>query len=218
MIATTSDDLYTGLEVAVNETPSSVKEYNDIIYIRPPNLPSRAAPLFDSDLHMVTGYAETISGISRIYDLDGTMVKMEEMPLEAPPLGPEDVIFFISSLARFGFKTLFRTGIRALSADVSKATLYILRERFKTLKPLSLSFTAKTILRMKDPTRFVPVQILMLAIKHGKRMPDPHGTVGSVKYAISITIKSKKWPAGKEYVLNVIVREKDQTILHFHYE
>jgi hypothetical protein len=218
MIATISDDAYTGLEAAVNEVPPSVNEFSDIIYIRPPNLSSRAVPVFDTDLYMVTGYVETMSGISRIYDLDGTMVRMEELPLEAPPFGPEDIIFLIGGLARFGFKTLFRTGIRAFAVDVSKATLYILRERFRILKPLGLKFTHETIVHMKNPKRFVPVQILMLAIKHSKKIPDPQAAVGAVKYVTKMVIMTKKYPQGKEYVLHVVVRESDQTILHFHYD
>ncbi len=57
--------------------------------------------------------------------------------------------------------------------------------------------------------RYVPVHILHLAIKYGRRSPDPQRVKGAFLY----TIKMLK--NGKEYVLEVVVREKDWTILHF---
>jgi hypothetical protein len=58
-------------------------------------------------------------------------------------------------------------------------------------------------------SRHVPVHILHLALKYGRRARDPQRVQGAFPY----TIKMLK--NGKEYALEIVVREKDWTILHF---
>lgn len=65
---------------------------------------------------------------------------------------------------------------------------------------------------MKDPTRFVPVHILRLAILHGKRAPDPRGKLGYFMYTINVKFR------GKPYQLEVLLHEREYSIAHFLYE
>ena len=65
---------------------------------------------------------------------------------------------------------------------------------------------------MAAPGRRVPHHILKLAIKHGKRTPDPQGAAGAFMYKIPM-IRN-----GKEYTLEVLLREADNTVLHFLYK
>jgi hypothetical protein len=65
---------------------------------------------------------------------------------------------------------------------------------------------------MATSGRYVPIHILHLAIKYGKRAVDPKGVQGAFLY----TIKMLK--NGTEYTLEVVVREADWTILHFLYK
>lgn len=96
-------------------------------------------------------------------------------------------------------------GGRTLSAAVTGA----MRTAFRRLSVQSLKFTATTAERMATRGRHVPVHILHLAIKYGRRSPDPQRVQGAFLY----TIKMLK--NGKEYALEIVVREKDWTILHF---
>ena len=57
--------------------------------------------------------------------------------------------------------------------------------------------------------RHVPVHIPHLALEYGRRAPDPQRVQGAFLY----TIKMLK--NGMEYALEIVVREKDWTILHF---
>jgi hypothetical protein len=123
------------------------------------------------------------------------------------------------NLSRKGIANLLRpssrvaTGMtgRLLAAQVSTEIVGAMRATFKGLSARKLKFTATTLERMAVETRFVPVHILHLAIKYGKRGPDPQG----VKNAFMYTIKMMR--KGKEYDLEVLVRESDWTILHFVY-
>ena len=88
----------------------------------------------------------------------------------------------------------------------------VMRATVKRLTANSLKFTATTVSRMSTPGRYVPVHILHLAIKYGKRVADPQGVKGAFQYTIPM-IKN-----GKKYILEIVVREKDWTILHFLYK
>ena len=74
-----------------------------------------------------------------------------------------------------------------------------------------LRFTQTTAAHMANPARHVPRHILADAILHGTRMPDPQGAAGAVK------IVSTVFRNGQRYVLEIIYRESDNTILHFVY-
>ena len=84
-----------------------------------------------------------------------------------------------------------------------------MRTAFRRLSLKSLKFTATTAARMEMRGRHVPLHILHLALKYGRRAPDPQRVQGAFLY----TIKMLK--NGKEYALEIVVREKDWTILHF---
>ncbi len=64
---------------------------------------------------------------------------------------------------------------------------------------------------MNNPGRFVPVQTLIQAIKHGTASADPQGTK-----AIMYTIEMFK--NGKAYNLEVLYDKASNTILHFLYK
>lgn len=64
---------------------------------------------------------------------------------------------------------------------------------------------------MANPARYVSRHILADAILHGTRMPDPQGAAGALK------IVSTMFQNGQRYVLEIIYRESDNTILHFVY-
>jgi hypothetical protein len=84
-----------------------------------------------------------------------------------------------------------------------------MRTTFRGITVGSLKFTATTAARMATPGRFVPVHILHLAIKFGKRTADPQGIKGAFLYT------TRMLKNGREYTLEVVLRESDQTILHF---
>ena len=60
--------------------------------------------------------------------------------------------------------------------------------------------------------RHVPLHILHLALKYGQRRVDPQGVKGAFLYT------AKMFRNGKQYTLEVVVRERDWTILHFLYK
>ncbi len=64
---------------------------------------------------------------------------------------------------------------------------------------------------MADPARRVPHHILKLAIRFGTRTPDPQGVVGAFRYVIPMVRN------GRQYTLEVVLREADKTVLHFLY-
>jgi RHS repeat-associated protein len=74
-----------------------------------------------------------------------------------------------------------------------------------------LQFTSKTLNRMTQAGRMVPRSILAQAIMTGARSADPQGAKGAIQITQRIT------RSGKAYLLQIIYREKDKTILHFHY-
>jgi len=56
-----------------------------------------------------------------------------------------------------------------------------------------------------------------MAIKFGTKVPDPQGVDGAVMF-VSKVFRLSKTGQVKEYTLNVVVRLRDWTILHFHME
>ena len=76
---------------------------------------------------------------------------------------------------------------------------------------MPLLFTRTVLEHMRDPGRFVPVQIIKMAIAHGARSPDPRGVAGVFRYFIPMVRN------GKEYGLEVLVRQSDRTVMHVLY-
>lgn len=73
-------------------------------------------------------------------------------------------------------------------------------------------FTATTAARQAMVARRVPLNILARAIQTGRRMADPQAAAGAIK------IVSDMYKNGKLYQLEIIYREADKMILHFHYQ
>ncbi len=216
---------YTGEEEALELPAIGSVEPDTVFDIKPPAVPAGAVPVFDDSLGAIVGYRyECTTGVYRIYDLEGKVVGMEEKGLETPLLDPLDLIFFAGGIFRAISKGIVTGAVRTapkiaaltatrLSARMLAASVVgVLRASFKGLSVRSLKFTATTAARMATKGRHVPLHILHLAIKYGKRVPDPQGAKGAFLYTV------KMFRNGTEYTLEVVVREADWTILHFLYK
>jgi hypothetical protein len=210
--------MYSGTEPAVDLNLAFAIETDSVFEVPLLTIPKGAIPVYDEEVHAVVGYRhETTTGVFRLYDLEGNYLGMEEVGLESPFLDPIDLIVLFGGLlrgigkgvgsiaARATSRTSVVIGGRTLSAAVTGA----MRTAFRRLSVKSLKFTATTAARMETRGRHVPVHVLHLAIKYGRRTPDPQRVQGAFLY----TIKMLK--NGKEYALEIVVREKDWTILHF---
>lgn len=184
-------------------------------------IPQGAVPVYDDQLHAVVGYRhETATGVFRLYDLEGNFIAMEEVGLERPLLDPIDLIVLFGGLLRGIGKGVGSIAARAVGRGsiviggrtLSTAVTGAMRTAFRRLSVQNLKFTATTAAHMAEPGRHVPVHILHLAIKYGRRAPDPRRVQGAFIY----TIKMLK--NGKERALEIVVRENDWTILHFLYK
>jgi len=96
--------------------------------------------------------------------------------------------------------------------SVPPSALQAMRKVFSRILPTSLKFTATTAARMATPGRHVPIHILELAVKHGKKVADPQGTKNAFLYTIQM------FRNGKPYTLEVLLRQTDRTVLHFVYK
>jgi len=220
-----SNDTYTGEEEAIDLNFKSEVSLNALFELRSPRIPAKSVPVFDDTLNAVIGYChQSTVGIYRLYNLNGDVVGLEEDGLETPLVDPIDLVFFMGGIIRVagkGVLSLFsKTSAKVLSAGATRllansltgAILGAMRSAFKGLSANSLKFTATTAARMAASGRHVPIHILHLAIKYGKRVPDPQGVKGAFMYTANI-LKN-----GKKYALEIVVREKDWTILHFLYK
>jgi hypothetical protein len=220
--------------LALDKTPT----VGEVYCVRAPDVPPKAVPLYDEESGAVIGYQEeSVTGVFRLYDLDGNQIGMYETPLETPWFDPIDLIFILGSVvqvlekgivrgagkavARGAGETIGKFSIRALSA----ALLASLRATFRRVAVEDLKFTATTLARMQNPARYVPRHILRLAIKYGEKAADPQNVEGAVEYTVKMWKAVKPQYPGqeivgekmKEYTLKVVVRVKDWTVLHFHY-
>jgi hypothetical protein len=217
-------EAYTGTEEAC-ELEDVASEEGAVFEVRPPKIPTEAVPIYDDVLNAVVGYRyESATGVYQLLDLDGNIVGMEEKPLETPLIDPTDLLFFMSGM----FRTISKGAVTGVARTASKAVataaaqvttkrlagvvVGAMRTIFKRLSVHSLKFTATTAARMATRGRYVPVYILHLALKYGKRVADPQGVKGAFLYTVTL-LKN-----GEEYVLEIVVREKDWTILHFLYK
>lgn len=156
------------------------------------------------------GYQKEVAGVFSIYTLDGD-VSVSERSLEPPLIDPLDMLLMVGGVWRAGLRGLTEWGIRGVGVPLGRATLLGLRTRYYALMQRPLHFTAAPLEHMANPYRYVPVHILRLAIKYGKRTVDPRGYAGLFMYRCPMTHE------GKTYMLEVLVRENDYTILHFMY-
>ncbi len=210
--------MYSGTEPAVDLNLAFAIETDSVFEVPLLTIPKGAIPVYDEEVHAVVGYRhETTTGVFRLYDLEGNYLGMEEVGLESPFLDPIDLIVLFGGLLRGIGKGVGSIAARATSRasvviggrTLSAAVTGAMRTAFRRLSVKSLRFTATTAARMETRGRHVPVHVLHLAIKYGRRTPDPQRVQGAFLY----TIKMLK--NGKEYALEIVVREKDWTILHF---
>ena len=217
-------DGYIGTEEAV-ELRDVADEEGTVFEVRSSHIPATAMPIYDDDLKAVVGYRyESATGVYRLLDLDGNVVGMEEKGLETDPIDAIDLLFFIGGLfraigkgavtgvARTASRVAATSAARLTTKSLAAAVVGGMRTAFEGLSARSLKFTTMTAARMAAQGRYVPIHVLHLALKYGKRAADPQGAKGAFLY----TIKMLK--NGKEYVLDVVVRESDWTILHFLYK
>lgn len=196
--------------------------------IRPRHMPHSSKPIVDDESGMCIGYSVAQApGLWQIYDTDGTFVRLEEAPLEAPLIDPTDL-----ALLAYGVFRLFRVGQAllesgakaAITVRLSHATISLLRGRLKIgLSARTLKMTETSAKHMLNPGRYVPLQIQEKAIRYGRRMPDPRNVPGLFRYETElyklVEDKSRKgFFLYKKYTLEVVVREKDWTITHFLYK
>jgi hypothetical protein len=205
---------------------------SDAYFELPPQraLPPNAAPILDDELGMCIGYSvEQTTGVWHIYDARGDFASMQETPLQAPLLDPTDVLFLGVSfvkLLRFGPRAiaglLERKTAAELATHVGVTLRGLLRGRLRGLNPRALKFAAVPARHMQEPGRYVPVYILELAIRYGRRMPDPRLGAGAFRYEIGMSRlvlnRATRVFERRAYTLEVVVRESDWTIFHFMYK
>lgn len=227
MPATTTALPYSGAERGFELSGPTPASSDFLFEARPPGLPAGAKPIYDETLGACVGYSwEGIRGVWHIYDATGQVVAMEEAPLEPPLLDPFDLVLIGATfvkLIRSGFTAaqglLAQRSAAALTKSFGQHLLPLLRSRLKGLSVQRLKFTETTARHMANAGRRVPIHILHLAIKFGKRSPDPQKVAGVFRYEIPMTrlVKRGSVYSRETKTLEVVVRESDWTILHFMY-
>lgn len=202
-------------------------------WIVPPAARPRAKPIYDEETGVVVGFRYGSSGYWEVYDLEGDLVEVGEKGLESPLIDPIDVL--AGGLVGLG-RGLFGGGVRGAvrgtaggtgrgaAASAGRAGILVslktlsqraataLRGTYRGIRFSGpLNFTATTAARLANPARRVPQHILKLALRFGKRTPDPQGVPGAFRYVVPMVRN------GKEYTLEVVIREADRTVLHFLY-
>lgn len=218
---------YSGREPARPLSISPLRITDTAFAIAPPSLPHGARPVIDDAFGGCVGFIhEGAKNVWHIYDITGQCVGIEEVALEAPILDPYDLILIGPAIVKFvraGFSAIPRltSGSAAASATskIANRILPLLRSRMQRLSAKPLQFTETTARHMANPGRFVPIHILQLAIKHGRRTPDPQKVAGVFRYEVRMSRFVKRGPtyARETKTLEVVVRESDRTILHFMY-
>ena len=215
---------YSGTEASLDfKDISCISEPNETFEIRRDvKFREPVTPVFDPQYGIVVGYKGR-GTVWNVYDIEGNFLTMEELPLESPLIDPIDLI------GAFGAKFIFRSAARAAATTAASAAIKgvgagaaaaLRRAVAKLVAGQGLKFTATTAQRMATSGRFVPLQILQLAIKYGSKGADPQKVKGAVMYTIKMSKyigRAADGPIFKEYTLEVILREADNTILHFLY-
>lgn len=214
-----------------DEVGASVPEADLVdgeFWIWPSGLREGARAIFDDeDTSVIVGFRYYSGGYYEIYDLEGNMVESGEPGLETPLIDPIDIVAGgITGLLRGGGRAvvrgvaggvggggaLARAGLVATIRALSRRAITAIRGVYRAIRFRgALNFTGTTIARMADPARRVPHHILKLAIRFGTRSPDPQGVAGAFRYVIPM-IRN-----GRQYILEVVIREADKTVLHFLY-
>lgn len=193
-----------------------------------------SVPIFDEeDTQVVVGFRFSSSGYYEVYDLEGRMVDIGEPGLQSPLIDPIDILAgglvglgrgllggglraagrgIVGGAGRGGGAALGSAGLRSLISSLSRRALTAIRATFRAIRFRGpLNFTATTAAHMAETGRRVPHHLLKLAIRYGTRSPDPQGIAGAFRYVIPM------FRNGRQYTLEVVLREADQTVLHFLY-
>ncbi len=196
--------------------------------------PSYYTPIIDEHEGLCVGYMHKgTSTLYDIYDYNGTFVNRFEPPLESPLLDPLDLILigpvFLKGI-KAGYQALKfvtkRGAIVRISSFIVEHWITLLRGRMKWgLSPAALKFASTPARHMAETARYVPLSILEMAIRFGRRLPDLKGASGRMlqRYEIDI-LRSKRIQKGvevyenKKYTLEVVVDESTWTIVHFLYK
>ncbi len=215
-----NEDSYTGTEHAVN-LPSGLPDPDAVFHVRVAHIRQPSKPIYDQASRAVIGYVYSSAGYFEYYDLFGNRVATDEIGLDQPLFDPIDLLFLGGSIIRGVGKAAVKAGVRAVASAGTRLTIRALTTAVIELMRTSLrrvvsgqalKFTATTAARMASKDRHVPVHILQLAIRFGKREADPQKIAGLFRYTI------KMFRNGTEYTLEVVVRESDRTIMHFLYK
>jgi hypothetical protein len=199
-------------------------------WILPPGVPRDSVPLFDDDDTQVVVGFRSGGSVTWTYDLEGRVVSVDEPGLETPLIDPIDILAggiagwgrgLIGGAVRSevrsvaggaGRGAVMGAGLRAASRTLARRALTAIRGVYRAIRFRGpLNFSATTAAHMADVARRVPQHILKLAIRFGARAADPQGVAGAFRYVIPM-IRN-----GRQYTLEVVLREADQTILHFLY-
>lgn len=227
-------DPYTGKEPAVRLSQGTQPRVGSEFAVWPKGIPLNAMPLFDEETQAIVGFFTENQGITRIYDLQGRQVAMEEAGLETPLIDPTDIFLLggsIRVIARGAIKLVSRAGARATVRASAGMTAFLssraaghaigqtLRLSLRAVARKQLNFTITTARHMAEAGRHVPVHILQQAIETGVRTADPRGAAGAFRYVTSVwkLVKNGSDYTWKKYTLEVVVRESDWTVLHFLY-
>lgn len=211
--------IYKGDEKAF-EIQSDLAISDDVFEIRVNKIPNEAVPIYDEASKVIIGYRhESVAGVFRLYDIAGNVVRMEEKGLESSLIDPIDLII-VGAITRILTKGAIRTGTKFAAISGTRVSnrfiignvIAAMQATFRKLVTSNLKFTATTAAHMTTKGRHVPLHILRMAIIYGKKAADPQGIKNAFQYTIPM------WKNSKKYILEVIVRESDSTILHFMYK
>ena len=218
---------YNGKEPAVSARAIRRPDGHDYFQVSKVPIPLGAIPIVDDDTDAVIGYRRVVQGNTWTCDINGHLVSIDEPGLGTPLVDPLDLIFIVGAVGRLALRSAVRAGFdiagdvagKATSRAIASTGAAALRLAFRRLVQRELQFTATTAARMAQPGRYVPIDILKLAVRHGVRDADPQGVPGAFRYTIPMLKTGKRLgDPPRQYILRVIVRERDWTILHLHYD
>jgi hypothetical protein len=216
-------------EAGVSATSWPPTPAGDVIGCRAWMIPKDAIPVFDDDRQLIVGWQSLADrGWITTYAVDGAVVTRREQDLKEPLIDPIDIILIVGGVVRALIKGAAAGGARLIAAratarlgaaQFSRYEAAALSAKIAAAEELPLLFTKTIIPHFRElsiktlrQSRFVPLQIIKLAVKYGTRTPDPDGVVGIFRYAIPM-VKN-----GKTYELEVLLREADRTVVHFEYK
>lgn len=180
------EGLYTGFEEGLSYAEPHPDLSQGVFEVRAGAVPADAVPIVDEDVGAVIGFRASGRGITRIFDLDGTLVSIDEVGLQSPAFDPIDLVTIGGIVAVSVRKAVQLLGRAAATQAVGKGAAGLLRQEalqslraaFRSSITTPLRFSRTALAHIRNPDRHVPVHILRLAIRHGRRFPDPQNVPG----------------------------------------